>query len=365
MKVALVHDYLVEAGGAERTLLELHYLFPEAPIFTAVYDPRTTFPEFAKCDVRPSALLKPFSTQRRYKYALPLYPFVFERISLADYDVVLSSASAFAKAVQTASHTKHICYCYTPTRYLWYWDEYRRRESLRGPRLVLIQALRPRLRKVDARAARRVDQFLANSHNVRKRIRASYGREADVVYTPVSLERFPLSTTSGQHFLVVSRLNRYKRVDQAICAFNRLRLPLIIAGTGDDEARLRRLAGPTVQLVGKVSEAELRELYGAARAVVVPGEEDLGLAPLEASATGKPVVALGRGGATETVVNGKTGVLYDTPTVEELIAAVERLSELHFEPAELREHASRFSVDEFRSGIVRAVESQVGAAVDA
>jgi glycosyltransferase involved in cell wall biosynthesis len=361
MRVALVHDYLVEAGGAERTLLELHHLFPDAPIFTSVYDPRTTFPEFAECDVRAAPLLRLAASQRRYKYALPLYPFVFRNLPLSDFDVVISSASAFAKAVRPGPRAKHICYCYTPTRFVWDWDEYRKREGLDGAEAAAVKALRPYLRRVELDAVRRVDRFVAISKTVRDRISSAYGRAADVVYAPVALDRFELSDERGDYFLVVSRLNRYKRIDQAIEAFNRLGLPLLVAGTGDDEGRLRRLAGETVQLLGKVSEAELRELYRGARAVVVPGEEDLGLAPLEANACGRPVVALGRGGATETVVPDVTGVLYENPSVDGLMAAVERLSRLRTEPAALREHARRFSVPEFRKGILRVVEEELGA----
>lgn len=361
MRVALVHDYLVDGGGAERTLLELHRLFPEAPIYTAVYDPRTTLPEFADCEIHVSILQRLAHSKKRYKQLLPLYPLVFLRTRLTNCDLVISSASAFAKAVEVDDSARHICYCHTPPRFVWHWDKYHEQEHVsRGVR-VAVQAFQPYFRKLDLLAARRVHHFIANSSNVRGRIRLAYGRDASIVYPPVELDRFRIGSGPGHHFLIVSRLNRYKRIDMAIEAFNQLRLPLLVAGGGPDLDRLRQLAGPTIKLLGRVDDEELRELYATCKALVLPGEEDLGLTPVEASASGRPTIALGKGGARETVVHGQTGVLYAEPTVEHLVAAVRQLDTLRFDPAELRGHAEQFGVPRFRKGILNAVRQEIGA----
>ena len=363
MKVALVHDYLVDAGGAERALLELQRIFPDAPIFTSVYDPATAPAEFRASSVHTASLLRPVATKRRYKLALPLYPLVFAGRRLRGYDLVVSSASAFAKSVGVEAPTRHVCYCYTPPRFVWQLDGYARQEQLGLGAELTVRALRPYFKMVDRRTAASVDRFVAISETVRGRIRHSYGRDADVVPPPVDVERFHVGDGAGEYFLVVSRLNRYKRVDLVIEAFNRLGLPLVVVGTGADEQRLRALAGPTIRFAGRVPDGELATVYGRASALVLAGEEDFGLTPLEANASGRPVIAYAAGGALETVVADQTGVLFAKQSVESLIDAVQRFQQVTFDGAGLRRHAERFSCAFFRSRmleIFRRVLSEPG-----
>lgn len=359
MKVALVHDYLVDAGGAERVLLELHRAFPDAPIFTSVHDPATAPKEFEHADVRSSMLLRPVATKRRYKFALPLYPLVFAAQHLRGYDAVISSASAFAKSVGVLPPARHVCYCYTPPRFVWQFNHYAQQEALALPIRLAVQAFGPAFRAADRRGARAVDRFVASSEFVRKRIRTAYGCEADVVAPPVDLERFRLQPGTASHFLVVSRLTRYKRIDIVVEAFNRLELPLLVVGTGSDEGRLRGLAGPTVRFAGRVSDEELAAAYRDAIAVVLPGVEDFGLAPIEANASGRPVIAHAAGGALETVVPGETGVLFAEQTPESLIYAIRRLQETTFDPVRLRRHSEAYSSDTFRERMRSLVERVV------
>ncbi len=355
MRVALTHDYLVDRGGAERVLLELHRLFPNAPIFTSVFDPSGTLDEFRSCDVRTSFLQALRPTRATYKRLLPLYPAAFQSFDLKGYDVVISSASAFAKAVRLPASSHHICYCYTPTRFAWDWDGYRKRQGIGVVTASAVQLLLPYLRRADAAAAQRVDRFVAISAEVARRIRTCYSKDAHVVYAPVDLRKFNQIAEPSDYFLVASRLQAYKRVDTVVETFNRLGLPLRIAGDGPDLPRLRALAGPTITFLGHVSDEVLVDLYARCRAVVLPGEEDLGLTPLEANACGRPTVAFAGGGALETVLPGVTGVLFTEHTVDSLANAVRTVQSLNVQAYRLRKHAEHFSTARFRDAITRLV----------
>ena len=346
MKTALVHDYLAQAGGAERVAAALHALYPDAPLFTSVYDPRETMPEFSGVNVQTSFLQRwPFSSRRFHKLALPYFPAAFERFDFSGYDLVLSSSSSFAKGVVTPPETCHVCYCHTPSRFIWRQREYLHQSRYARILATLIGPLLNSLRSWDIESAQRVDYYVANSYNVARRIRKYYRRDvAAVVHPPVETARFaPVPPAEvGSHFLVVSRLVNYKRIDLAVDACNKLQVPLRVVGDGPDLADLKRRAGPTIQFLGKLSDAEVRAELARCRALIFPGEEDFGITPLECMASGRPVVAYGAGGALETVRDGETGLFFEEQTAESLAETLTLLSVLTFSPDALRRHALQF-----------------------
>ena len=299
MKVALVHDYLNQMGGAERVVLALHEIFPDAPIYTSIYDPQRVDPVFQKMDIRTSFMQKlPLVTKHHQPY-LPFYPFAMESLDLRGYDLVLSSSSAFAKGVITRPETMHICYCHTPMRWCWNYDEYVEREHLGKIARLALPFFITKLRSWDQTSSMRVDHFIANSPVVAERIQKYYRRDAVVIPPPVVAQRFTFDpeTQVEDYFLIVSRLVPYKRIDLAIEACNKLQLPLVIIGSGRDLERLKKLAGPTVRFMGRLSDEDVLYYYAHCRALLFPGEEDFGITPLEAQASGRPVIAYGAGGA--------------------------------------------------------------------
>lgn len=329
----------------------LHALFPAAPLYTSVYDPKATLACFAEMDVRTSFLQRsPLSTRRLHKLALSLYPLAFEQFDLTRYALVISSSSSFAKGVITSPETCHICYCHTPARFAWRQHEYLLQSRLTRLLAPWMRGLISGLRQRDFDSAQRVDSFVANSHNIAARIRKHYRREVDaVIYPPVETQRFKpaLADEVGDHFLVVSRLVGYKRIDLAIEACNRLRVPLRIVGTGPERQALQRLAGPTVQFLGRLPDPQVAYEYARCRALIFPGEEDFGLTPVECMASGRPVVAYGRGGALETVVAGKTGVFFEEQTPEAVMEALQAVAAMRVSPEILQAEAFRFDTTVF------------------
>ncbi|MDO8462908.1 MAG: glycosyltransferase [bacterium] len=361
MRLALVHDHLNQIGGAERVLLTLTDIYPHAPIHTLLYDPAQVADFFHDRRIETSFIERLPGGRRYFKWFLPFMPTAFETFDLAAYDVVLSSSSALSKGVITHPHQLHICYCHTPTRYLWS-DTHEYLEKLpqrRRVRLVLPMML-SRLRMWDYQAAQRVDHFIANSRWVAGRIKKYYGRDADVIYPPVSTGYFRVGDGRGGYYVLVSRLRPYKKVDIAIEACNRLKLPLVIVGKGEDEARLRELAGPTITFKGYATEAEKRELLANAIAFIHPQEEDFGITPVEAMASGRPVIAFRRGGAVETVIANETGIFFDEQSWEGLADALLRFRAMRgtFDPARIRAHAEQFDTRVFRERIARYVEDR-------
>lgn len=363
MKVALVHDYLNQMGGAERVVLALHELFPDAPLYTSIYDPKRVDPAFQKIDIRTSFMQKlPFVMKHHQPY-LPFYPFAMENLDLRGYDLVLSSSSAFGKGVIVRPETLHICYCHTPMRWCWNYREYVEREQLGGMARRLLPFLITWLRVWDQTSAMRVDHFIANSPIVVDRIQKYYRRESVFIPPPVEAERFLFdpATVPENYFLVLSRFAPYKRIDLAIQACNKLQLPLVVIGGGRDEQRLKAMAGPTIRFMGRLSDSEVLQYVAHCRAFLFPGEEDFGITPLEAQASGRPVIAYGAGGALASVIDGITGTFFREQTVESLAAVLAAFDERQYSPQAIRDHALEFDKPHFQRRILQFIETKMGA----
>jgi glycosyltransferase involved in cell wall biosynthesis len=361
MKVALVHDYLNQMGGAERVVLALHEIFPDAPIYTSIYDPERVDAAFQKMDIRTSFMQKLPLVKKHHQPFLPFYPFAMERLDLRGYDLVLSSSSAFGKGVITRPETMHICYCHTPMRWCWNYDEYVKREQLGRISRSVLPFLITGLRVWDQTSAMRVDHFIANSPAVAERIQKYYRRDAVVIPPPVEADRFTFDPTiqPEEYFLIVSRFMPYKRIDLAIAACNLLRLPLVIIGNGRDEKRLKSLAGPTIRFMGRLSDAEVMYYYAHCRAFILPGEEDFGITPLEAQASGRPVIAYRAGGALASVIDDVTGSFFDEQTVESLAVALASFDERKYDPQIIRNHALEFDMPRFHRRILQFIEAKM------
>lgn len=360
MKVALVYDRVNKWGGAERFLLALHELFPDASLYTSVYN-REKAPWAEVFDVRASFLQGfPLASSAHEFYPL-LMPLAFESFSFDEYDLVISVTSEAAKGIITKPKTLHICYCLTPTRYLWSgYEDYFRSKTFR----VLSSSVISYLRTWDKIAAQRPDAYIAISKEVQERIKKYYGRESEVIYPPVDtafsslassvqfrnkkLNANKLDAKRSSYFLVVSRLVPYKRIDIAVKAFNELRLPLKIAGVGSQERSLKRMAGPTIEFLGNLTDSELLGYYKGCRALIFPGYEDFGLTTVEAQSFGKPVIAYGKGGALETVIEGKTGIFFYEQTSNAVIRAVKQFQNSHFDPKDCIEQARKFNKKRFQ-----------------
>jgi glycosyltransferase involved in cell wall biosynthesis len=353
-RVALVHDFLVDVRGAERVFLALCDLFPEADLFTAVYDEEGTEGRFAHRTLHTSFLQRLRPNARTFRALLPLYPAAMESLDLRGYDLVISSSSAWAHGVIPDEDAVHVCYCHNPFRYAWN----ARQETLaaRGPLgRTALGAVFQRWRQWDWIAAQRVDAYVANSQTTKRRVARYFGREATVLHPPVDVERFTPGAP-GEAYVVLSELMAHKRIEVAVRAFNQLRLPLLVVGNGPDARRLHRLAGPTVRFAGRVSDAEAARVLAGARALVVTATEEFGIAAVEAQAAGRPVIALHEGGVRETVIDGDTGVFFDAPEPESLARAVLSFDALAVDPAACVASARRFDTAQFRRGLRTVVE---------
>jgi glycosyltransferase involved in cell wall biosynthesis len=354
-RVALVHDFLLDIRGAERAFAALCDLFPDADVFTAVYDERGTESWFAHRDVNTSFLQRLRPTARTFRPLLPLYPYAMESLDLSGYDVVISSSSAWAHGVLVDPEAVHVCYCYNPFRYAWNAREQTLRQHGLPTRAALSVILR-RWRMWDFIAAQRVDRYVAISETTRRRILRYFDREATVLHPPVETRRFAPSPQIGDAYVVLSELMPHKRIDVAVRAFNTLGLPLVVVGNGPDARRLRRMAEPNITFTGRVSDDEAANLLASARALVVTATEEFGIAAVEAQAAGRPVVALRDGGARETVEEGVTGVFFEAPTPEALADAVLDFDPLAVDPQACVRNARRFDVEHFRRGMRAIVE---------
>lgn len=361
MRVALVHDYLNQYGGAERVLEALHDLFPTAPVYTSIFDPTTMPAAYRTWDIRTSFMQQLPAWQTQFRRYVALYPTAFERFDLSGYDLIISSSSAFAKGIIPRPGALHICYCHTPMRFAWRTDDYVAREQINGIQAHLLPFLLNYLRIWDTVSANRVDLFVANSHEVAGRIARYYRRPAKVIPPPVDLPPYEPQPPE-EFYLAGGRLIPYKRLELAIEAFNRLRLPLKIFGDGRDRARLERMAGPNIEFLGWVDETTRLDLFARCRAFIFPGEEDFGITPLEVLAVGRPVIAYAAGGALETLIEGVTGRFFYQPTAAALAAAVALSRTDTIDPLVLRRHAEQFGrerfLNTFRSFVTEALTAQ-------
>jgi glycosyltransferase involved in cell wall biosynthesis len=351
-RVAIVHDWLNQLGGAEAVLETLVATYPGAPVFTTIYWREGMPPHYRDRDIRPTWLDRAPGIYRHHQAYLPFYPLAVRSMDVRGYPVVISNKSGFCHGVRTTADQVHIDYCLTPTRYVWDYSGYVQREGLGRPARLALWPLIRWLRRWDRRAADGVDHFVAISAAVQERIKRCYGRDAVIIFPPVHTERYrPADAPPGDYYLVVSRLIPYKRIDLAVQACNALGRRLIVVGEGRDRAALERLAGPTVQFTGRLPDTELAGLLAGCRAFLFPGCEDFGIAPVEAQAAGRPVIAFAGGGALDTVVDGVTGVLFNEQSAEALVAAMQRLETLDWDAWHIHRHAQQFGVARFQREI--------------
>jgi glycosyltransferase involved in cell wall biosynthesis len=358
-RVALVHDFLVDLRGAERVFAAICDAWPEADVFTAVYDEGGTEGRFAARAPRTSFLQGLAPTARTFRALFPLYPHAIESLDLRGYEVVISSSSAWAHGVLVDPEAVHVCYCHNPFRYAW-----SEREATLAARSVPVRLplriLLSRWRQWDWIAAQRVDRYVANSHLTAARVKRYFGRRAEVLHPPGELGRFAPGAV-GAHYLVVAELMAHKRIDVAVRAFNRLRLPLVVVGDGPELRRLRRLAGPTVRFTGRLPDPAVAGLMRSARALVVTASEEFGIAAVESLASGRPVIALGSGGVLESVREGETGTYYDNSEPDALAEAVARFDPMAVDPAVCVAAARGFGTARFQ-GAMRAIVAEAVAA---
>lgn len=362
-RLAIVHDWLNQLGGAEDVLATLVDMFPGAPIYTSIYWREGMPSSYRSWDIRTTWMDRLPGIHRHHQPYLPLYPLAFARLVLSGYDVVLSNKSGFCHGVDTCEAI-HICYCLSPTRYVWDFDSYASREALPAVLKGMLRPLIKYLRKWDYQAAQRVHHFIAISREIQARIRRFYGRESTIIYPPVETDRFQPSPTHDDYYLIVSRLVPYKRIDLAVQAFNQLKLPLLIAGTGRDRPALEAIAGPTISFLGYVPDAELPRLFARCRAYILPGVEDFSIAPVQAQAAGRPVIAFGAGGALDTVLEGQTGTFFYEPTPEALADAVRAFNPEEVDPCICRANAERFAAPLFREGLRQFIRERTGLCFD-
>ncbi len=346
--VALVHDWLNQYGGAERVLEVFKALFPAAPVYTSIYWPAAMPAAYRAWDIRTSFLDHWPVVKRNHQPFLPFYPAAFRRLDLSGQRLIISNKSAFCLGVRKPPGARHLCYCLTPTRFVWDFESYVANEGKGLLARALVPPLLTRLREWEYQAAQEVDAFAAISTTVRDRIRRCYGRDAVIIHPPIDLARFTPSDAVDDTYLVVSRLIPYKRIDLAVQAFNRLGKRLVIIGDGRDRPRLEALAGPTVEFWGRRSDAETRQALARCQAFLLPGLEDFGLTPIEAQASGRPVIAYGGGGALDTVIPGLTGAFFYPQTAEALAETVAAFDPCAYDPAVCRQNAARFDVGHFR-----------------
>ena len=360
MRIALVHDYLNQYGGAERVLEVLHDMFPQAPVYTSIYDPAAMPANYRAWDIRTSFMQKLPGWRKHFRKYFLLYPSAFEAFDLTEYDLVISSSSAYAKGVITAPGARHLCYCHTPMRFAWRSANYIEREQIGRLMGAVLPLFLTYVRLWDVQTAGRVDHFVANSQTTEQRIRHFYRREASVLPPPVELEPFA-PREPEDFYLVGGRLVPYKRIDLAVRACTRLGLPLVVFGEGRDRASLEKIAGPSVRFVGRVDDPTLRDLYARCRAYLMTGEEDAGIQPVEAMGAGRPVIAYGAGGALDIVVEGETGRFFGAQTVDSLIAAIQAGQGDRYDPAALRRHAEQFARPMFEQRLREQIERLLSA----
>ncbi len=359
MKIALVHDWLTGMRGGEYVLEAIAELYPNAELFTLLYLPGRVAPAITVLKKHTSWLQKVPAAEKRYRHFLPVMPSIIEKFDFTGFDLILSSSHCVAKGIRKPKDSVHISYVHAPMRYMW--DRY---EDYFGPgrasfiTRMAAKSVRQRLQDWDRRVSTpdRIDAIIANSQFIANQIQKHYGRESKVIYPFANLSRFNLPRQAGKNYLMVTAFAPYKRIDLAIKAFNQLKLPLLIVGSGQDSDRLKKLAGPSIHFLGSLSNSTIADLYAKCRALIFPGVEDFGITPLEAMASGAPVIAYNEGGATETVTE-KTGILFSLQTVEGLVAAIQKMEDefQRFSEADCRSRAREFSRERFQNEFQKVV----------
>jgi glycosyltransferase involved in cell wall biosynthesis len=364
MRIAVVHDYFTQLGGAERVAEELCCMLPNASLFATIALPDCMPPRLQGVKVGTSWMQRLPKIRDYYRLYFVLYPFAVGSMDLSDYDLVISSSSGYAKGVRTRPDAIHVCYCHTPMRWAWSYQNYANRESFGLSQRALLPMFIRELRRWDERASRQPDHFIANSRAVADRIKRVYHRSAEVIHPPIDTERFRPGGRPEDYYLVLSRLVSYKRVDLAVKICTERGKKLLVIGDGPDRENLEAMAGPTVKFLGYASDEQVQHHAARCRALLFPGEEDFGMAPLEVAAAGRPTIAYRAGGALETVVENSTGLFFDQQTPESLGDAIEAFEKQQWSPADLRRHAKDFSVPVFYDRL-HAFLKRIGAPVDA
>jgi len=348
-KIAIVHDWLTNMGGAEQCVINFKEIFKDAPIYTLLFNPEKIDPRFLKYDIHTSFLQKLPGHNSHQKF-FPLMPLAWESFDFSEYDTVLSSTSCCAKGIITRTACTHICYCYTPIRYVWekYTEYYENKGCIVK---FLIRIFLHYIRLWDYIAAQRVDYYIAVSTTVQSRIKKFYGKDSEVIFPPVRCSLFNISETDGDYYIVLSRLVKYKRFDLAVQACTALKKKLIVIGVGPEEARLRKMAGPTVTFLQHQPDDIVKKYMSECKALLFPGEEDFGIVPVEAQACGRPVIAYAKGGALDSIIDGKTGILFETQSSESLQNAIQKFETMCFDKTDIRQHALNFDEKKFQEKI--------------
>ncbi len=357
MKVALVHDYFTQMGGAERVVEALYQMLPSPTVFATVSNPDKLPEGLRSADIRTSWMQHLPGMNRYYRHYFPLYPMGVAGLDLSGYDLVVSSSSGYAKGVKVDTNAMHVCYCHTPMRWVWRYNDYASREKFGLAQRVLMPLLVNNLRKWDENAARQPDQFVVNSTVVAERVWDAYKRLAVIIPPPIDVNRFKPSPIQDDYYLVLSRLVGYKRIDLAIEACTRLGRRLVVIGDGPDRARLEALAGPTIQFLGRASDSVVETYASRCRALLFPGEEDFGMVPLEINAAGRPVIAYKAGGALDTVVDGLSGVFFEKDVSDSLADAIQDFESRSWNVKAIREHAEQFDSASFQQKFVELLRT--------
>jgi glycosyltransferase involved in cell wall biosynthesis len=363
MKIAMVHDYFTQLGGAEKVAEEIYNMLPNADLFATVALKNKMPYTLRHVAIRTSWMQKLPKMSEYYRLYFPLYPAAVSSLDLSEYDLVISSSSGYVKGVRANPDAIHVCYCHTPMRWVWSFDSYSARESFGAGVRAVLPALIRALRSWDESAARQPDHFVANSKTVAARIQRAYGRSAEVIVPPIDIHRFRLSTEQDDYYVVLSRLVSYKRIDLAVSACTQLGKRLVVIGAGTALESLKAQAGPTIQFLGRASDEEVEYYVARCRALIFPGEEDFGMAPVEVAAAGRPTIAFRGGGAMETVVENVTGIFFDEQTPEALVDAIERFERQEWSSSVIRRHAEGFSTEVFRERFTNFLR-RIGAPID-
>jgi glycosyltransferase involved in cell wall biosynthesis len=362
MKIAVVHDYFTQLGGAEEVASQLFTMLPGADLFAAVALQECMPAALQNVPVHTSWMQYLPRIKELYRQYFLIYPLGVQSLDLSPYDLVVSSSSGYGKGVRARRDAVHVCYCHTPMRWAWNFSQYSARETMGSVQRALLSCLVHGLRYWDISASREPDHFIANSKTVADRILKAYGRHAEVIHPPINTRRFSPSDEQEDYYLILSRLVSYKRIDLAVQACNALGRKLLVIGDGPDRARLEALAGPTITFAGRLPDHQVEHFAARCRALIFPGEEDFGMVPLEIAAAGRPTIAFHAGGATETVIEGSTGVFFRETIPESLVAAMQAFETMQWSPGVLRHHAESFGIDAFQSRF-RSFLSRVGVPV--